>query len=256
MLPAERTNPSRSRPEPDVAERDESARRADAESPRSAVRRDHGRRARAIGARVPRRGPIVRLRGLGNGHVGHGNRDRESRRAGHARAVGRDRILCRSTGADGGAVRRRSDAHRSGVGPRDRSRSGPPGAPGIRRRCRDHRARRNLDGRAQSRAGRRGDRARAWRAGDRRCRHLAWRHAARCRRVGPRRRLQLQPEVSRRAVGHVADRLLAARARTESGVPQLLLRRHAARGLLGASQVSPHDVGVVDLRASRSAGQR
>ena len=127
---------------------------------------------------------------------------------------------------------------------------------GVRRRRRHDRARRNLDRRAQSRSGGRGDRARAWRARDRRCGHVAWRHAARRRRVGTRRRLQLQPEMSRRAVGHVADRVLAARAREEGGVPQLLLRCHAARRLLGAAQVSPHDVGVADLRAARSAGRR
>ena len=53
MLPAKRTHSARPRPEPDVAARDAGAGAADAEPSRSAVRRDHGRRARATDARVP-----------------------------------------------------------------------------------------------------------------------------------------------------------------------------------------------------------
>ena len=59
-----------------------------------------------------------------------------------------------------------------------------------------------------------------------------------------------------RAVGAGAGRLRAARARAAREVPQLLLRSHAARGLLAAAEVSPHDVVDARLRARRSAGDR
>ena len=46
----------------------------------------------------------------------------------------------------------------------------------------------------------------------------------------------------------------AARAGASRRLPQLCPRPHAARRLLGAPQVSPHDVCVADLRAPRSVG--
>ena len=81
--------------------------------------------------------------------------------------------------------------------------------------------------------------------------------------LGHRRRLQLHAEMPRRAVGAGAGRVRPARARAAREVPQLLLRSVAARGLLAAPQVSPHDVVDAGLRArtkrwrsSRKKGSR
>ncbi len=57
-------------------------------------------------------------------------------------------------------------------------------------------------------------------------------------------------------VGAGAGRVRAARARAPRQVPQLLFRSGAARGLLAAPEVSPHDVLDAGLRAVRSAGDR
>ncbi len=74
--------------------------------------------------------------------------------------------------------------------------------------------------------------------------------------LGHRRLLQLHAEVPRRAAGSGAGRLRTARARTAREVPQLLLRSAAARGLLAAPEVSPHDVVRARLRARRGARDR
>ena len=52
-----------------------------------------------------------------------------------------------------------------------------------------------------------------------------------------------------RALGNGAGRVLEARARSPRDLPQLLSRPRAARGLLAAAQVSPHDFRAARLRA-------
>ena len=101
------------------------------------------------------------------------------------------------------------------------------------------------------------DRARARRADDRRRGHLA-RRACRSTSAawGIDAVLQLHAEVPRRAVRAGAGRVRAARARAARQVPQLLLRSRAARGLLAAAQVPPHDVVDARLRAGRGAADR
>ncbi len=54
-------------------------------------------------------------------------------------------------------------------------------------------------------------------------------------------------------VGCCAAGCVGRGARAAGEVPQLLSRSAAARGLLGRTQVSPHDVHLADLRASRGA---
>src|SRR5688572_11391916 len=56
-----------------------------------------------------------------------------------------------------------------------------------------------------------------------------------------------------RAFRHVADRVDAGGAGVEGAVPQLLPGPRAARGVLGAAEVSPHAVVDDDLRAAGSA---
>ena len=129
-----------------------------------------------------------------------------------------------------------------------------PSVDSRRRRCDG--ARGNVHGRAESRAGPGGCRARARRTDDRRRRHVVRRSPARRRRVGHRRRVQLHAEVPRRSVGPGARRLHAARAREARPLPQLLLRSDAARGLLAATEISPHDVVHARVRAVRSACDR
>ena len=75
-------------------------------------------------------------------------------------------------------------------------------------------------------------------------------------RLVDRRLLQLLAEGPRRAVGHGADLVLAEGAGAKGREPQLLFRSRAARGLLGAAQVSPHDLGAACLFAAGSARGR
>ena len=100
------------------------------------------------------------------------------------------------------------------------------------------------------------DRAAARRADDRGCGHVARRAPGRCRGLGRGRLLQLHAEGSRRAVGAGADYVFRARATpacgVRRGVPIVLFRSGAARGLLAPAQVSPHDLRAADLRAARS----
>ena len=60
-------------------------------------------------------------------------------------------------------------------------------------------------------------------------------HEVELAELGRRRRVLLQPEVHRRAVGHVADRGLGSRPAAHGQVPQLLSGSEAARGLLDQS---------------------
>ena len=131
-----------------------------------------------------------------------------------------------------------------------RSRRAARAAEGDAGRRRRDGARRNVHRRAEPGARAGGDRARARRADDRRRGHLA-RRACRSTSAawGIDAVLQLHAEMPRRAVGAGAGRLRPARARAAREVPQLLFRSHAARGLLAAPQVSPHDVVDAGLRA-------
>ena len=124
----------------------------------------------------------------------------------------------------------------------------------LPRRHRRHRPRRDLHGRAQSRArgGRAGPRARG--ACHRRLRHFAWRPGGGYGRLGPGCRLFGRAEVPGRASG------LAPIAFAPSAIAKLVACRSfyldaAARGLLGRPQVPPHDLLAVGLRVSRGAGR-
>ena len=244
-------------PEPDVAARDARDGGADAQPSRSAddarcsttcARGWRGCSARADGSFAF----AVSGTGTSGMETAVANLVSEGTRA-HGR---RHRLLRRSPRADVRALRRDGHAARRRVGPRVRSRRAARAAEGDAGRRRRDGARRNVHRRPEPGARAGGDRARARRADDRRRGHVARRHAARRRRVGHRRLLQLHAEVPRRAVGAGAGRLRAARARAAREVPQLLLRSRAARGLLAAAQVSPHDVVDAGLRAGRGAGDR
>ena len=155
----------------------------------------------------------------------------------------RHRLLRRPSRADVRAVRRDRHAAERRMGP---GRAIPEALrtaadEGARRRRGDG-ARGDVDRRPEPGAAAGRDRARARRADDRRCRHVVRRHPLRRRRVGHRRLLQLHAEMSGRAVRARAGRLRPASARAARQVPQLLLRSLAARGLLAAPQVPPHDV--------------
>ena len=86
------------------------------------------------------------------------------------------------------------------------------------------------------------DRARARGADDRRYGDVARRPRGRSRGMGRRRRVLVQPEVHRRAVGPVAAGRLGRGARRLVKCRSFYLDREAARGLLGRPQVSPHAV--------------
>ncbi len=184
-----RSHPARPRPEPDRAARDARDGVADGQPSRSADAAPARRRARAAGARVPRRRRLVRVRGVGHRHVGHGNGGREPGQGGHARHRRRHRLLRRSARADVRALRRDGDAARRRVGHGVRSRRAARAAEGDAGRRRRDGPRGNLHRRAEPGARARGDRARARRADDRRRGDVARRHAARRRRVGHRRRV-------------------------------------------------------------------
>ena len=111
-----RSHPARPRPEPDRAARHARDGGADRQPSRSADDGAARRRARAAGARVPRGRRVVRVRRVRHRHVRDGNGGREPRRAGHARARGRHRLLRRSARADVRALRRDGDAARRRVG--------------------------------------------------------------------------------------------------------------------------------------------
>ena len=71
--------------------------------------------------------------------------------------------------------------------------------------------------------------------------------------MGDRRLLFVLAEGARRALGVGAGRVLEARARSARDLPQLLSRPRAARGLLAAAEVSPHDFRAARLCLARRA---
>ena len=138
-----------------------------------------------------------------------------------------------------------------------RSRRAQAGAGRVARRRRRHGARGNVDGRAQSDRPPCRDRARARRARHRRCGHLARRPPARCRRAGSIDACYSCTQKCLGAPSGLAPVVFgAARARATGQVPQLLFRSPPARGLLAATEVSPHDVVHAGLRAGRGARDR
>ena len=176
----------------------------------------------------------------------------------HARARRRHRLLRRSARADVRALRRDRDAARRRVGPGLRSRRA------ARRRSQATPADIVAMVHAETSTGvlnpvdeLAADRARARRADDRGCGDLVRRASARRRRPGASTLLQLHAEVPRRAVRPGAGRL-RRRARSSGACKcrSFYFDLAAARGLLAAAQVSPHDVVDARLRARRGAGDR
>ena len=78
----------------------------------------------ALGADLSRAGGLARAGGVGHRHLRDGGGGREPRGAGHARRVGRQRLLRRAARGHGHPLRRRGAARGRGVGARDRCRRG------------------------------------------------------------------------------------------------------------------------------------